>query len=123
MEWKSSDISVEQFGGDTNSELWVFTSAFQPTRKTLFVYVSETPHSDYLFSRLLLDEDSMHQKKEIQHTWHSCNFVFSCLARTTCGTCIHTEIHPKNCDILVSNKHSCCFFFGKCKENSNMLCN
>ncbi|XP_068724191.1 uncharacterized protein [Montipora capricornis] len=55
-EWKSSDISVKQFGAHTNFDLWVFTSAFRPTRKTLFVYFADRrdalPHN-YFFE----DED------------------------------------------------------------------
>ena len=77
MEWISSDISVKQFGAHTHWDLWVLTSAFRPTGKTLFVYVSETPHCDYLFSRLLLEQDGMLVKKEIQYLWHSCKFAMN----------------------------------------------
>ncbi|XP_068727276.1 uncharacterized protein [Montipora capricornis] len=47
---------VKQFGGLTHCDLWLFTSAFRPTRKTLFVYFADRkdalPHS-YFFE----DED------------------------------------------------------------------
>ena len=34
-----------------------------------------------------------------------------CLVRTTRGTCIRIEIHPKNCDTFVSNTYCCTFNF------------
>ncbi|XP_068688402.1 uncharacterized protein [Montipora foliosa] len=41
VEWISSDISVKQFGAPTHWDLWVLTSAFRPTGKTLFVYFAD----------------------------------------------------------------------------------
>ncbi|XP_068677591.1 uncharacterized protein [Montipora foliosa] len=56
VEWKSSGTFGREFGAHTHCDLWVFTSAFRPTRKPLFVYFADRrnalPHS-YFFE----DED------------------------------------------------------------------
>ncbi|XP_068676592.1 uncharacterized protein [Montipora foliosa] len=41
VEWKSSCTFGKQFGAHTHGDLWVFTSAFLPTRKTFFVYFAD----------------------------------------------------------------------------------
>ncbi|XP_068685942.1 uncharacterized protein [Montipora foliosa] len=60
VKWKSSDMSVKQLRSHTHCDLWVFTSAFRPTRKTLFVYFADRrdalPHN-YFFE----DEDTESQ--------------------------------------------------------------
>ncbi|XP_068676051.1 uncharacterized protein [Montipora foliosa] len=56
VDWKSSDISVKQSGVHTHRDLWVFTSAFRPTRKTLFVYFADR-RDDLPPSNFFEDED------------------------------------------------------------------
>ncbi|XP_068727274.1 uncharacterized protein [Montipora capricornis] len=52
VEWKSSGTFGKEFGAHTHCDLWVFRSAFRPTRKTFFVYFADRrnalPHS-YFF--------------------------------------------------------------------------
>ncbi|XP_068726166.1 uncharacterized protein [Montipora capricornis] len=41
VEWKSSCTFGKQFGAHTHCDLWVFISAFLPTRKTFFIYFAD----------------------------------------------------------------------------------